>query len=95
MKKRCTKESDSVFSCSVQEAGGAGGGGGEQTPKTPTESLGSSRGVFQLPSAAVCVGVLPGLGVYSGSSDSESSSDSEGSVDAIISPYARHGRAYR
>ncbi|CAL8375419.1 unnamed protein product [Arctogadus glacialis] len=36
-----------------------------------------------LPSAAVCVGVLPGLavlpglGVYSGSSDSESSSDSE------------------
>ncbi|KAJ3596804.1 hypothetical protein NHX12_003204, partial [Muraenolepis orangiensis] len=31
-----------------------------------------------LPSASVCVGVLPGLGLYSGSSDSESSSDSEG-----------------
>ncbi|KAI1890017.1 hypothetical protein AGOR_G00168870 [Albula goreensis] len=34
-------------------------------------------GVVHLPSAAVCVGILPGLGAYSGSSDSESSSDSE------------------
>ncbi|KAJ8281187.1 hypothetical protein GJAV_G00064500 [Gymnothorax javanicus] len=34
-------------------------------------------GVVHLPSAAVCVGILPGLGAYSGSSDSDSSSDSE------------------
>ncbi|XP_024235131.1 PSME3-interacting protein isoform X1 [Oncorhynchus tshawytscha] len=34
-------------------------------------------GVLHLPSAAVCVGILPGMGAYSGSSDSESSSDSE------------------
>lgn len=47
-------------------------------------------GVLHLPSAAVCVGILPGLGAYSGSSDSESSSDSEGSVDEIGSPIKRH-----
>lgn len=41
-------------------------------------SAGAARpGVVHLPSAAVCVGILPGLGAYSGSSDSESSSDSE------------------
>ncbi|XP_071398521.1 PSME3-interacting protein [Centroberyx affinis] len=70
-------------------AGGGGGGGGgaggaeEQrtlaglTAKSPSAPLGAGRGVLHLPSAAVCVGVLPGLGAYSGSSDSESSSDSE------------------
>lgn len=54
-------------------------------PKSVTRS-----GVLHLPSAAVCVGILPGLGAYSGSSDSESSSDSEGSVDEIGSPIKRH-----
>ncbi|XP_053478975.1 PSME3-interacting protein isoform X2 [Ictalurus furcatus] len=34
-------------------------------------------GMLHRPSAAMCVGILPGLGAYSGSSDSESSSDSE------------------
>uniref|UniRef100_A0A2I3GG93 FAM192A/Fyv6 N-terminal domain-containing protein n=1 Tax=Nomascus leucogenys TaxID=61853 RepID=A0A2I3GG93_NOMLE len=34
------------------------------------------------PSAAVCIGILPGLGAYFGSSDSESSSDSEGTISA-------------
>ncbi|KAJ8271911.1 hypothetical protein COCON_G00107700 [Conger conger] len=38
---------------------------------------GARPGVVHLPSAAVCVGILPGLGAYSGSSDSDSSSDSE------------------
>ncbi|XP_033929649.1 PSME3-interacting protein-like isoform X2 [Melopsittacus undulatus] len=33
-------------------------------------------------SAAVCIGILPGLGTYSGSSDSESSSDSEGAINS-------------
>ncbi|KAM4618999.1 PSME3-interacting protein [Polymixia lowei] len=82
-----------------ERGGEAAGGGGEEprtlpglTAKTP---LGSGQGVLHLPSAAVCVGVLPGLGAYSGSSDSESSSDSEGSVDAILLPYPRHSRAYR
>ncbi|XP_056138025.1 PSME3-interacting protein [Lampris incognitus] len=89
----------------VQEGGGDGegaaGGVEEQqachslTAKGTPASVNSGQGVLHLPSAAVCVGVLPGLGAYSGSSDSESSSDSEGSVDAIISPYPRHGRAYR
>ncbi|KAI3371636.1 hypothetical protein L3Q82_024206 [Scortum barcoo] len=62
--------------------GGAGGAEGQQTvpgltAKTPSAPLSSGQGVLHLPSAAVCVGVLPGLWVYSGSSDSDSSSDSE------------------
>ncbi|MBN3321039.1 F192A protein, partial [Atractosteus spatula] len=51
----------------AREAGGGGGGRGA---------------VVHRPAAAVCVGILPGLGAYSGSSDSESSSDSEGTVCA-------------
>ncbi|XP_022266720.1 PSME3-interacting protein isoform X2 [Canis lupus baileyi] len=48
-------------------------------------SLGStslSAPSIHCPSAAVCIGILPGLGAYSGSSDSESSSDSEGTINA-------------
>ncbi|XP_050991718.1 PSME3-interacting protein isoform X2 [Labeo rohita] len=57
-------------------------GNGSQTdqeaaePKSPGAGV-TRSGVLHLPSAAVCVGILPGLGAYSGSSDSESSSDSE------------------
>ncbi|XP_035498043.1 PSME3-interacting protein isoform X2 [Scophthalmus maximus] len=69
-----------------QEAGAGGGGAGgagdrhavpDLKEKVPSAPPGSGQGVLHLPSAAVCVGVLPGLWVYSGSSDSESSSDSE------------------
>lgn len=96
-------ESDSVLCCSEQEGGAGGGAGGAEdqqtvpglTAKSPSAPLSSSQGVLHLPSAAVCVGVLPGLWVYSGSSDSDSSSDSEGSVDTIMLPYPRHSRAYR
>ncbi|XP_020336251.1 PSME3-interacting protein isoform X1 [Oncorhynchus tshawytscha] len=49
----------------------AGRDAGKQTSTVKT------TGILHLPSAAVCVGILPGLGAYSGSSDSESSSDSE------------------
>lgn len=58
-------------------------------PKSPGLDVIRS-GVLHLPSAAVCVGILPGLGAYSGSSDSESSSDSEGSEIEIGSPIKRH-----
>ncbi|XP_054476006.1 PSME3-interacting protein [Anoplopoma fimbria] len=63
-------------------AGAAGGAKDQQTVpcltvKTPSAPPSSGQGVLHLPSAAVCVGVLPGLWVYSGSSDSDSSSDSE------------------
>uniref|UniRef100_A0A671M452 Protein FAM192A-like n=1 Tax=Sinocyclocheilus anshuiensis TaxID=1608454 RepID=A0A671M452_9TELE len=57
-------------------------GNGSQTdqeavePKSPGAGV-TRSGILHLPSAAVCVGILPGLGAYSGSSDSESSSDSE------------------
>lgn len=70
-------------------------GNGSQTeqtsvdPKSPGVDANRS-GVLHLPSAAVCVGILPGLGAYSGSSDSESSSDLEGSVDEIGSSIKRH-----
>ncbi|KAG7521615.1 hypothetical protein JOB18_002475 [Solea senegalensis] len=74
-----------------QERGGGAGGGGRRgsggaedqqtvpslTAKTTSAPLTSSEGVVHLPAAAVCVGVLPGLCVYSSSSDSDSSSDSE------------------
>ena len=93
-----SSESNSMLCCSEQEdgAGGAERAEVQQTAlmaKTTSAPLSSERGVLHLPSAAVCVGVLPGLCVYSGSSDSDSSSDSEGSVDAIMLPYPRHNRA--
>ncbi|KAJ8335573.1 hypothetical protein SKAU_G00389150 [Synaphobranchus kaupii] len=49
----------------------------EQEVSEGESRRGVSTGVVHLPSAAVCVGILPGLGAYSGSSDSESSTDSE------------------
>ncbi|CAN9499457.1 unnamed protein product [Ophioblennius macclurei] len=71
----------------TEQEGGAGGGAGAAeaqltvpglTSKTLAGApLSSNQGVLHLPSAAVCVGVLPGLCAYSGSSDSDSSSDSE------------------
>nr|XP_033799652.1 PSME3-interacting protein [Geotrypetes seraphini]XP_033799653.1 PSME3-interacting protein [Geotrypetes seraphini] len=45
------------------------------------ESSSMSGAVVYCPSASVCIGILPGLGAYSGSSDSESSSDSEGTIN--------------
>uniref|UniRef100_A0A8C1IG56 Proteasome activator subunit 3 interacting protein 1 n=1 Tax=Cyprinus carpio TaxID=7962 RepID=A0A8C1IG56_CYPCA len=63
---------------------------GSQTDQEAVELKSPGAGVLHLPSAAVCVGILPGLGAYSGSSDSESSSDSEGSVDEIGFPIKRH-----
>ncbi|KAF7699037.1 hypothetical protein HF521_003779 [Silurus meridionalis] len=58
-------------------------GNGSQTEQEtgeqkPVLEPGVTRGgMLHRPSAAMCVGILPGLGAYSGSSDSESSSDSE------------------
>ncbi|KAB5574867.1 hypothetical protein PHYPO_G00214070 [Pangasianodon hypophthalmus] len=58
-------------------------GNGSQTEQEtgeqkPVPRAGVTRGgMLHRPSAAMCVGILPGLGAYSGSSDSESSSDSE------------------
>ncbi|NXE67461.1 F192A protein, partial [Calcarius ornatus] len=58
----------------------------EKNPEKPScVSLGSSSvggSTVHCPSAAVCIGILPGLGAYSGSSDSESSSDSEGTINS-------------
>ncbi|XP_077166815.1 PSME3-interacting protein [Paroedura picta] len=58
----------------------------EEAPENPScIPLGSSSAsdpMVHCPSAAVCIGILPGLGAYSGSSDSESSSDSEGTINS-------------
>uniref|UniRef100_A0A8C8R628 Proteasome activator subunit 3 interacting protein 1 n=1 Tax=Pelusios castaneus TaxID=367368 RepID=A0A8C8R628_9SAUR len=54
----------------------------DKNPEKPScVPLGSGSAVH-CPSAAVCIGILPGLGAYSGSSDSESSSDSEGTINS-------------
>ncbi|XP_010220860.1 PREDICTED: protein FAM192A [Tinamus guttatus] len=58
----------------------------EKSQEKPSAvALGSSSvggSTMHCPSAAVCIGILPGLGAYSGSSDSESSSDSEGTINS-------------
>lgn len=71
------------------------GGASRAAADGPRAPLSVGRGVVHLPPAAVCVGVLPALCSYSGSSDSDSSTDSEGSVDTVMSPYPRQTRAYR
>ncbi|XP_012674299.1 PSME3-interacting protein isoform X2 [Clupea harengus] len=64
-----------------QEAGGGTAKSGAKAVVVASvrgvPGAGTQPGVLHLPSAAVCVGILPGLGAYSGSSDSESSTDSE------------------
>ncbi|KAL8194711.1 UNVERIFIED_CONTAM: hypothetical protein K2H54_029816 [Gekko kuhli] len=54
----------------------------EKTSCLPLGSSSVSEPMVHCPSAAVCIGILPGLGAYSGSSDSESSSDSEGTINS-------------
>ena len=82
------------ISHSEQEAGGGTAKSGAKAVVVASvrgvPGAGTQPGVLHLPSAAVCVGILPGLGAYSGSSDSESSTDSEGSVDGMTSPIKRH-----
>uniref|UniRef100_A0A3Q3KPJ3 FAM192A/Fyv6 N-terminal domain-containing protein n=1 Tax=Monopterus albus TaxID=43700 RepID=A0A3Q3KPJ3_MONAL len=94
-RRSSSQSSDSSKKQKVENTTTAAGNGDRDTAEdqqtvpclsanTPSAPMRSGQGVLHLPSAAVCVGVLPGLWVYSGSSDSDSSSDSEGSVDAII-----------
>ncbi|KAG7468699.1 hypothetical protein MATL_G00145630 [Megalops atlanticus] len=64
------KQEEATANRTEQEASGGESGRGVCAAVT-------RPGVVHLPSAAVCVGILPGLGAYSGSSDSDSSSDSE------------------
>ncbi|KAM4722072.1 PSME3-interacting protein [Rhinophrynus dorsalis] len=68
----------------------------EKLKETHSSSIGSSSGgsLLHCPSASVCIGILPGLGAYSGSSDSESSSDSEATINSmgkIVSSVFRTG----
>uniref|UniRef100_A0A8D0B706 Proteasome activator subunit 3 interacting protein 1 n=1 Tax=Salvator merianae TaxID=96440 RepID=A0A8D0B706_SALMN len=56
--------------------------GPEKPPCVPLGTSSISGSAIHCPSAAVCIGILPGLGAYSGSSDSESSSDSEGTINS-------------
>ncbi|XP_065516795.1 PSME3-interacting protein-like isoform X2 [Lathamus discolor] len=54
----------------------------EKTSCVPLGSSSVGGSTVHCSSAAVCIGILPGLGTYSGSSDSESSSDSEGTINS-------------
>ncbi|KAL4679530.1 hypothetical protein H8959_009180 [Pygathrix nigripes] len=57
----------------------------ENQESSSCKSLGNtslSGPSIHCPSAAVCISILPGLGAYSESSDSESSSDSKGTINA-------------
>uniref|UniRef100_A0AAY4DI46 FAM192A/Fyv6 N-terminal domain-containing protein n=1 Tax=Denticeps clupeoides TaxID=299321 RepID=A0AAY4DI46_9TELE len=87
-RRSSSQSSDGSKKPKVEEA--APGNGSQGVAEQGTVEGVTRPAVLHLPSAAVCVGILPGLGAYSGSSDSESSSDSEGSVDGINSPIKRH-----
>ncbi|KAM5138737.1 PSME3-interacting protein [Mantella aurantiaca] len=69
----------------------------EEHDESHSDSIGSSTTVgsrLHIPPASVCIGILPGLGAYSGSSDSESSSDSEAMINnmgKIVSSVFRSG----
>ncbi|KAG8563205.1 hypothetical protein GDO81_015976 [Engystomops pustulosus] len=68
----------------------------DKLKESHSSSVGSSSTSSQVhcPPASVCIGILPGLGAYSGSSDSESSSDSEATISnvgKIVSSIFRSG----
>ncbi|KAG9475134.1 hypothetical protein GDO78_003543 [Eleutherodactylus coqui] len=69
----------------------------DKLKESHSSSVGSSSIIghrVHCPPASVCIGILPGLGAYSGSSDSESSSDSEATINnmgKIVSSVFRSG----
>ncbi|XP_041123861.1 PSME3-interacting protein-like isoform X3 [Polyodon spathula] len=72
VKRRSSDTSDSVKKQKLEIK--------EDSSHRGSEAVGRFSGagsVVHHPSVAVCVGILPGLGAYSGSSDSDSSTDSE------------------
>ncbi|KAJ8398594.1 hypothetical protein AAFF_G00421220 [Aldrovandia affinis] len=81
VKRRSSSQSSDSSKKQKQEGPEEIGKRTEQEASGVESKCGNPAGVTRpgvvLPSAAVCVGILPGLGAYSGSSDSESSSDSE------------------
>nr|DBA16977.1 TPA: hypothetical protein GDO54_002498 [Pyxicephalus adspersus] len=65
-----------------------------ESNSSSTESSTTVGSRLHCPPASVCIGILPGLGAYSGSSDSESSSDSEAMINnmgKIVSSVFRSG----
>lgn len=68
----------------------------EKLNESHSSSVGSSSTTDSrvlCPPASICIGILPGLGAYSGSSDSESSSDTEATINMgkIVSSVFRSG----
>ncbi|XP_072278931.1 PSME3-interacting protein [Pyxicephalus adspersus] len=66
----------------------------DESNSSSTESSTTVGSRLHCPPASVCIGILPGLGAYSGSSDSESSSDSEAMINnmgKIVSSVFRSG----
>ncbi|XP_075045062.1 PSME3-interacting protein [Mixophyes fleayi] len=69
----------------------------DKLKESHSSSIGSSSitsSQLHCPPASICIGILPGLGAYSGSSDSESSTDSEATISnmgKIVSSVFRSG----
>ncbi|XP_060779808.1 PSME3-interacting protein isoform X2 [Neoarius graeffei] len=77
-KKQKVEETTTTTAVSAETTGDGSQIEQETGEQKPVPRAGVTRGgMLHRPSAAMCVGILPGLGAYSGSSDSESSSDSE------------------
>uniref|UniRef100_A0A3B4AIH9 FAM192A/Fyv6 N-terminal domain-containing protein n=1 Tax=Periophthalmus magnuspinnatus TaxID=409849 RepID=A0A3B4AIH9_9GOBI len=72
-RRSSSQSSDSSKKQKVENASSTTAGMGDaHTGGAPSAPQGATRGVVHLPSAAVCVGVLPGLCNYSGSSETDS-----------------------
>ncbi|XP_073424872.1 PSME3-interacting protein-like [Dendrobates tinctorius] len=66
----------------------------KETHSSPADSSSTTFARVHCPPTSICIGILPGLGAYSGSSDSESSSDSKATINnmgKIVSSVFRSG----
>ncbi|XP_069822080.1 PSME3-interacting protein [Dendropsophus ebraccatus] len=66
----------------------------KESHSSTVENSSTTGSRVHCPPASICIGILPGLGAYSGSSDSESSSDSEATINnmgKIVSSVFRSG----
>ncbi|KPP64703.1 protein FAM192A-like [Scleropages formosus] len=90
VKRRSLSQSSNGSKKQKQEEA-EGGGGRAQTDSVTAAGDGKQVPVMGvvLPSATVCVGILPGLGAYSGSSDSDSTSDSE-DAEGVFTGIQKH-----
>ncbi|XP_041047180.1 PSME3-interacting protein isoform X3 [Carcharodon carcharias] len=85
VKRKSSASSEVVKKQKVDNIDGSGHDDGDSCDQAQSDFLTGTA--IQHPSASVCVGILPGLGAYSGSSDSDAESSSDS--DIIISTGGR------